>query len=82
MTLSLSGHMFHFWRETCTDRKVKAVWRSSCHRLDCLSVRREIQRLMTSLSFRGAILLKRRRSSEEVLGVCLLGKEVIESKSL
>ena len=37
---------------------------------------------MTSLSFRGAILLKRRRSSEEVLGVCLLGKEVIESKSL
>ena len=40
--------------------------------LDCLSVRREVQRLMISLSFRGAILLTRRRSAEEVLDVCLL----------
>ena len=63
---------FHFWRETCTHRQVKAAWRSSCHRLDCLSVQREGHRLMIFLSFRGAILLTRRRSADEVLDVCSL----------
>ena len=49
--------------------QVKAAWHSSCHRLGCFSVRIEVQRLMISLNFRGAILLTRSRSVEEVLGV-------------
>ena len=46
--------------------QAKATWHSSCHRLRRLSVRREVQRSMISLSFRGAILLTRRRLAEEV----------------
>ena len=38
VTLSISRHMFHFWRETCMHCQVKAAWRL-CHRLGCLSVR-------------------------------------------
>ena len=66
MTFSISGHMFHFWQETFMHCQVKAAWHSSCHRLCCLSMRREVQRSMISLSFHGAILLTRRRSAEEV----------------
>ena len=66
MTFSISGHMLHFWWETCMHCQVKAAWRSSCHHLCCLSIRREFQRSMISLSFRGAILLTRRRSAKEV----------------
>jgi len=48
-------HTFHFWRKTCADCQVKAVWRSSCHCLDCLSVRTEVRHSMISVSFRKAL---------------------------
>lgn len=29
MALSIFGHIFHFWRETCAHCQVKAAWRST-----------------------------------------------------
>mgnify|MGYP007058682854 FL=1 len=74
-----SGHTFHFWRETCADCQVKAVWRASC--LFGL-----LERTNRSSAFMQwfplvfvKLLVKRRISAEEVLAVCLLRKEVMES---